>query len=136
MGGGAFLRSVTAAGAAGHSAVGADLAARVARDRLDRLHAAPMHRTWPLPGYHPSVAPGGGVDPGGAGVPGYVAWFDEHGDETDESRARFESRWRVEEATPAGGDLAGLAFTVVVLPVGGGRAPVVRLSSFRAANGE
>ncbi len=137
MAGGAFLRSVTAASVAGWSAAGADLGARVARAKLDELHVAPMHRAWPFPGYHRAVTPGGSVDTVGAGVPGYVAWFDEDGAASSETDARYEVRWRIREAF-AGGDgrLAGLSFEVVALPAGNGRDPVVRLFSLRVANGE
>jgi len=137
MAGGAFLRSVTAASVAGWSAAGSDLAVRVARAKLDELHAAPLHRTWPLPGYHSAVSPGGSVEIEGSGTPGYQAWFDTEGAETTESGARYEVRWRIREATDGvSGRLAALSFEVVAFPVGEGRDPVVRLSSLRVANGE
>ncbi len=136
MAGGAFLRSLTAASVAGMSAAGADLGVRVARAKLDELQAAPMYRSWPLPGYHQAVAPGGSVDPGGTGVPGYVAWYDENGAETTEAGAHYELRWHIREALSGGGGrLAGLSFEVVALPAGDRRDPVVRLSSLRVANG-
>ena len=134
---GGLVRAISASSLAGRSAADTGLATRLARARLDRLHAAPLTRSWPLSGYHPAVAPGGSVDTGGAGTPGYVEYRDEDGGPADRSSAFYEVRWRISELVPAGANrLAGLRFEVVALPAGGRRGPVVRFRSLRVANGE
>ena len=134
---GGLIRAISAASMAGLAASHSGLATRIARARLDRLHAAPFSRGWPLSGYHEAVAPGGSVDPEGPGIPGYVEFFGEDGERTTRGAALYEVRWRIFELMPSGGGrLAGLGFEVVAMPISGGRGPVVRLNSLRVANRE
>ena len=134
---GGLLRAMSALASAGRDSARLGLAARVARAQMDRLHAAPLTRGWFLPGPHPTMEPGGSVDPGGTPVPGYFRYFDEEGAAADRSSAVYEVRWRIREGVSPGEDrLASLKFEVIALPFPAGRGPVVRLESLRVANGE
>lgn len=134
---GGLVRALAHASEGRQAAAHTGLATRIAEARMEELLAAPFWRGWPWPGYHAAVAPGGSVETGGAGAPGYFAFFGEDGEPADRRSARYEVRWRIRELVAPGGDrLAGLRFEVVAMPVSGGRGSVVRLESVRVANGE
>ncbi len=134
---GSLARALSAAALARRSAADTGLAARVARDRMDRLQANRLTDGWPFAGYHQAVRPGGGVDLASDPVPGYVEYFDAAGAPTDQLAASSQVRWRIEELTGPGDDrLAVLRFEVVAGPAPGQRGPVVRLESVRVANRE
>ncbi len=135
--GGGLLRAIAHASEARRSAAQTGLATAIARAQLERLVAAPFFRGWPWPGYHPAVAPGGSVELGDAGAPGYFERFGPDGEPADRGAAQYEVRWRIRELAPPGNDrLASLLIEVVALPVSGGRGSVVRLESVRVANRE
>ena len=134
---GGLVRALAQASQARQAAADTDLAARIARGRMEELLAAPFWRGWPWPGHHAAVAPGGTVEIEGAGAPGYFAYFGEDGEPAERRSARYEVRWRIRELVPRGGDrLAALRLEVVAMPVAGGRGSVVRLDSVRVANRE
>ena len=134
---GGLLRAVTEASRARQAAAYSGLATRVARARLEDLLAAPFSRGWPWSGYHPAIAPGGSVDPGESGTPGYFEYVGEDGQPAGRAEALYEVRWRVRELeAPGDGRLARLRIEVVAMPASNGRGPVVRLESVRVANRE
>ena len=134
---GGLVRALAHASEGRRAAAHTGLATRIAEARMEELLAAPFWRGWPWPGYHAAVAPGGSVETGGAGAPGYFALFGEDGEPADRRSARYEVRWRIRELVAPGGDrLAGLRFEVVAMPASGGRGAVVRLDSVRVANRE
>ena len=135
--GGGLIRAVVHAARAREAAASSGLATRIARAKLEELQAAPFFRGWPWSGYHGAVAPGGSVEIGGAGVPGYFDHFGEGGEPADPESAIYEVRWGIHELVPPGQDrLASLRIEVVAMPVTSGRGPVVRLRSVRVANRE
>lgn len=134
--GGGLLRAMSAAAFSRRIAEESGAVTRIARSRLEELHAAPMRRAWPLSGYHAAVTPGGSVSRAGPAAPGYGRWFDAEGRPTGRPDAVWEARWRIRELTPAGsGRLAVLGFEVLALPASG-RGAVARLDSIRVANRE
>lgn len=134
--GGGLLRAMSAAAFSRRIAEESGAVTRIARSRLEELHAAPLRRPWPLSGYHGAVAPGGSVSRAGPAAPGYGRWFDAEGRPAARAGAVWEARWRIRELAPAGsGRLAVLGFEVLALPASG-RGAVVRLESVRVANRE
>ncbi len=134
---GGLARGLAAATASGRATADNGLASRIARARLDRLHAARFTAGWLGSGYHGAVAPGGSADFTGPPTPGYVEYFDEAGLPAGRDSASIQVRWRVEEVARPGSDrLAALRFEVAAGPAHGGRGPVVRFVSIRAANRE
>ena len=134
---GGLIRGIAQSSRARQAAADTGLATRIARGRMEELLAAPLRRGWPWSGYHEAVTPGGSIELGNAGTPGYFAYFGEDGEPSDRRAARYEVRWRIRELTPPGKDrLASLRMEVVAMPVSGGAGPVVRLESVRVANGE
>lgn len=134
---GGLMRAIAQASQARQAAEYTSLATRIARAKLEDLLGAPFSRGWPWSGYHQAVAPGGSAETRGAGAPGYVEYFGDDGEATDQQSAHYEVRWRIRElAAPQDGQLASLHFEVVAAPASGGRGPVVRLESLRVANGE
>lgn len=134
--GGGLIRAMSAAALARRLAEDSGLAARIARSRMEELHAAPFFRSWPLSGYHPAVAPGGSADRTGTGTPGYSRWYDAEGRPAARREAVYQARWRIRELSTGGsGRLRSLAFEVIALPASG-RGAVVRLDSVRVANRE
>ncbi len=134
---GSLARGLAAATATGRATADSGLAARIARARLDGLHAARLTAGWLGSGYHDAVAPGGSTDFSAHPTPGYVEYFDAAGLPAGRDAASIQVRWRVEEVARSGSDrLAALRFEVAAGPAHGGAGPVVRLISIRAANRE
>ena len=134
---GALVRAVAHAAEARRAAADTGLATRVARAKMEELLAAPLERGWPRSGYHRTVTPGGSADRGSARASGYFETFGPDAAPGGRGSAVYEVRWRIRELAPPGPDrLASLGFEVLALPVGGGRGPVVRLTSVRVANRE